>query len=180
MSKFIEHEHLKTPAYAQKFYCSVEELLQCEWWYWFQAQSIRNNNAAAISIWSDIPQANRILPEEQIPKGVKMCLIILRTTLDITIENAQVTIAPSGFVSVIDILQMPYQQILQNGMKVVDFQITQISHEQDQIITPSDFKNFQNDDYEKLKALLTNFREYIITQWMPKSYVLLFYFYNTS
>ena len=187
MTKLIEHDQLTIA--PQNFWTSMDELLIYEWWKFFQLQCFNKNDAAAISIWSDIPEGHMFLPtSDKVCKGAKMCLIILKMTFEMIIEKSQPLFSPHYFVSVIEILNMSNDEIFKTAQKVVQNRIDNTDGEQKSmqmdneiIINGDDFEHFEKHDHIKLKELFNNFREFVLTNWIPRSYVSVYiycYFFD--
>lgn len=170
MQQFVEHSEIT--AAPQKFFCSMFEVLEFEWWINFQSEpEDQKESWSAFNICKDIARfQDRIVHDNQQyqRKGHFMCLNILRTTFDnIIIEKQQQdSFPPHDFVSAVDIFQMKYDIIENAAKKALDNLILKPSKPDDDV-QHTEYSHFSCDDYGQLKLLLKNLRQFIVSFWIP-------------
>ena len=174
MHQFVQHPQITSD--PQKFFCSMFELLEWEWWINFQSDPEQKESWSASNICKDIADFQRQLRHDnhRYCKGHYMCLRILRLTFDSIIENNQSEFQPHGFVSAVDILQMNYEVIEDAAKLAIDFAIQEVTKPTDDVQN-IEYTHFSNDDYQQGKQLLKNLREFIVSSWIPNSYVIYIY-----
>ena len=168
MEQFVEHSQIT--AAPNKFFCSMFEVLEWEWWINFQTEpEDQKESWSAFNICKDINRFQERIQDDnhQYQKGHFMCLNILRTTFNNIIQKQQQdSFSQHNFVSAVDIFEMKYNIIENAAKQALDNLILKPSKPDDNV-QHTEYSHFSCDDYGKLKLLLKNLRQFIVSFWIP-------------